>query len=104
MILHGILLQGVERLKQAMGVTPNAFKREELAESRGGWVYNAGTVGACRAPRQKRGFSSRARRAGLLPDRVLELPHHARGTLSVVAIVSGLCEGRGFEGVTQGQE
>ena len=51
MIVHKILLQAVERLKQAMGVTPNAFKREELAESRGGWVYKAGTVGACRAPR-----------------------------------------------------
>ena len=51
MIFHKILLQAVERLKQAVGVTPNAVKREELAKSRDGWVYKAGTVGACRAPR-----------------------------------------------------
>ena len=90
MIPHRILLRAVKRLKQAMEVTPNAAKRGELAGSRGGWVYLAGTVGGCRAPRQKRAFSSSARHTRVVPDRGLELPRHAQGTLSVVAVVPGL--------------
>ena len=98
MLPHGILIQAVEQLKQAMRVTPQAVQRGELAGSRGGCVYRAGTVGGCRAPRQKRGFSSTARYARVVPGRVLELPFHARETVCVVAIVSGLCEGKEFEG------
>ena len=98
MVPHRILLRAVKRLMQARRVTPNEVKHGELAASRGGWVYLAGTVVACRAPRERRGFSSSARRARVVPGRVLELPFHARETRCVVAIVSGLCQGEGFEG------
>ena len=97
-IPHRILLEALKRLMHAIEVTPNAAKRRELAGSRGGRVYLAGTVGGCRAPRQRRAFSSSARRARVVPKRGLELPFHARETIWVVAIVSSLREGRGFEG------
>ena len=60
--------------------------------------HNDGARGAVGAPGQRRGFSSSARRARLISERVLELPFRARETICVVAIVSGLCEGKGFEG------
>ena len=99
MIFHRIQLQAVKRQTQELIVDPIEVKHGELAGSRDGWVYQAETVVACRAPREKRGGSSTARRARLLPGRVLELPFHTRDTRCVVAIVSGLCEGRGFEGM-----
>ena len=100
MILHRILLLAVKRHTQEF-VNPIGFKHGELAGSMGGWVYQARTVASCRAPREKRGSSSTAtaRRACLLPDQALELPFHARDTRCVVAIASGLCEGKGSEGM-----
>ena len=70
----------MKRLTQEMIVNSNAVKRGKLAGSRDRKVYRAGTVGACCAPRQRRAFASCARRARPLPDRVLELTRHARGT------------------------
>jgi len=61
--------------------------------------HNGDARGAVGATRQRRGFSSSARRARLISERVLELPFHARETICVVAIVSGLCDGKGFEGM-----
>ena len=99
MVLHRILLQTVKRQAQKLIVNPIEVKHGDLAGSRDGWVYQADTVVACCAPRQQRDRPRRARRARLLPNQLLELPFHARETHRVVAISSGLCEGRGFEGM-----
>jgi hypothetical protein len=96
MILHRILLRAVKRQTHELIVNLIEVKHEELAGSRDGWVNQAGTVGACRAPREKCGSSSSARRARVVPGQGLELPFHARETICVVAKVSGLCKGRGF--------
>ena len=80
MIPLRILLRAVKRQTQERIVNSNAVKRGKLAGSRDRKVYRAGTVGACCAPRQRRAFASCTRRARSLPDRVLELSRHARGT------------------------
>ena len=67
MALHRILLQAVKRQMQELIVNLVEVKHGELAGSRDGWAYQAETVVACRAPREKRGSSNTARRARFLP-------------------------------------